>query len=221
MKRLLVVDDDTAMLKVVRENMSADYEITDTADPTEALGLALESRPDCVLLDLMMPKFSGLELCQTFASVSQTQQIPVFVMTGHASDDHREYCLNLGARDFFEKPLDFEHMKLRIYNVLNQQQSERRIDSRVQLKVVLKLIGVTQAGKHFELLTSTDNVSADGFLCRCSVPLVPESLVEVFLMGRQGEVPVGRARLRHVQWPGRAGQACGFKIVEKTGTWVL
>jgi DNA-binding response OmpR family regulator len=221
MKRLLIVDDDAAMLKLVRENMGEDFEVTDTSDPTEALGLALESRPDCVLLDLMMPKFSGLELCQTFASVSQTQKIPVFVMTGHASEDHREYCLNLGARDFFEKPLDFDQMKLRIYDVLNQQQSERRSDSRVQLKVVLKLTGVAQSGKNFELLTSTDNVSPDGFLCRCSVPLVPAAIVHVFLMGRQGEVPVGRAQLRHVEWPGRAWQACGFKIVEKTGTWVL
>jgi DNA-binding response OmpR family regulator len=221
MKRLLVVDDDAAILKLVRENMSEDYDITDTGDPTEALGLALESRPDCVLLDLMMPRFSGLELCQTFASVSQTQQIPVFVMTGHPSDDHREYCLNLGARDFFEKPLDFERMKLRIHNVLHQHKSERRSDSRVQLKVVLKLTGVTENGKNFELLTSTDNVSPDGFLCRCSVPIAPQNIVQVFLMGRQGEVPVGRAQLCHVQWPGRSWQSCGFKIIEKTGTWVL
>jgi CheY-like chemotaxis protein len=221
MKRLLLVEDDPAMRSLVKDRLSESYEIVETGDPTEALGLALESQPDCVLLDLMMPRFSGLELCQTLASVSKTQQIPVFVMTGRAAADHREYCLNLGARDFFEKPIDFDKLKQSIHSVLSQTQSERRNDSRVRLKVILKLTGVTQAGKNFELLTSTDNVSPDGFMCRCSVPLAPESMVEVFLVGRQGETPVGLAQLRHVQWAGMAWQACGFQIVEKTGTWVL
>lgn len=221
MKRLLLVEDDPAMRRLVKDRLSESYDIVETGDPTEALGLALESRPDCVLLDLMMPKFSGLELCQTLASVSKTQQIPVFVMTGRAAADHREYCLNIGARDFFEKPIDFEKMKHSMDKVLSETEYERRSDSRVRLKVILKITGVTLAGKSFDLLTSTDNVSPDGFMCRCSVPLAPESLVEVFLVGRQGETAVGRAQLRHVQWPGLAWQACGFQIVEKTGPWVL
>jgi DNA-binding response OmpR family regulator len=221
MKRLLLVEDDPAMRRLVKDRLSDKFEVIETGDPTEALGLALETRPHCILLDLMMPRFSGLELCQTLASVSKTQQIPVFVMTGRSAADHRDYCLNLGARDFFEKPLDFENMKRSIEKVLGETQSDMRADTRVQLKVILKLTGTTQTGKSFELLTSTENVSPDGFLCRCAIPLAPLTMVDVFLISRQGETPVGRAQLRHVQWPGLAWQACGFLITEKTGVWIL
>jgi CheY-like chemotaxis protein len=221
MKRLLLVEDDPAMRKLIRQRLGDTYEIVDTGEPTEALGLALETKPDCILLDLMMPRFSGLELCQTLSSVSHTQQIPIFVITGRSASDHREYCLNLGAKDFFEKPLDFEKLRASLDASLRKSQSERRSEPRIRLKVILKLVGVTKGGKEFELLTATDDVSTGGFLCRCAVPLEDAAFVDVYLVSRTGESPVGRAQLRHVQWPGLAWQACGFQFVEKKGAWVL
>jgi DNA-binding response OmpR family regulator len=221
MKRLLVVEDDASMRKLVKQRLGETYDVVETGDPTEALGLALETKPDCVLLDLMMPRFSGLELCQTLASVSKTQQIPIFVITGRSAADHREYCLNLGARDFFEKPVDFDRLKASINKALDQVHVERRSEMRIRLKVILKLVGTTQAGKQFELLTSTDDVSTNGFLCRCAIPLEPEAIVDVHLVSRNGETHVGQAKLRHVQWSGLAWQACGFQIIKKTGIWVL
>ena len=221
MKRLLLVEDDATMRKLIKERLGDTYEVIETGEPTEALGLALETKPDCVLLDLMMPRFSGLELCQTLASVSKTQQIPIFVITGRSAADHREYCLNLGARDFFEKPLDFAKLKASIQSVLNQTQAERRSEPRIRLKVILKLTGVSKNGKQFELLTATDDVSMHGFLCRCALQLEPDTVVELSLISRTGESRVGKAMLRHVQWPGLAWQACGFQIIEKSGTWVL
>jgi DNA-binding response OmpR family regulator len=221
MKKLLVVEDDPSMRKLVKQRLGTSYEVIETGDPTEALGLALETKPDCVLLDLMMPRFSGLELCQTLSSVSKTQQIPVFVITGRSAGDHREYCLNMGARDFFEKPIDFEKLKASIEKVLSNSQSERRSEPRIRLKVILKLVGKSQSGKEFELLTATDDVSTNGFLCRCALPLEADAVVEVHLVSRSGETMVGRARLCHVQWPGHAWQACGFQIIEKVGAWVL
>jgi DNA-binding response OmpR family regulator len=221
MKRLLLVEDDASMRKLVKQRLGETFDVVETGDPTEALGLALETKPDCVLLDLMMPRFSGLELCQTLSSVSKTQQIPIFVITGRSAADHREYCLNLGARDFFEKPVDFERLKKSINTVLSQSHVERRSETRVRLKVILKLTGTTQDGKQFELLTSTDDVSTKGFLCRCAIPLEPEAVVQVYLVSRTGESHVGQAKLRHVQWAGLAWQACGFQIIEKSGIWVL
>jgi DNA-binding response OmpR family regulator len=170
---------------------------------------------------LMMTRFSGLELCQTLSSVSNTQQIPIFVMTGRSAADHREFCLNLGARGFFEKPLDFDQLKASLKDALRQTQADRRSEPRIRLKVILKLEGIAADGKHFEMLTATDDVSTQGFLCRCALPLEPNTVVDVHLVSRTGESPVGRAKLRHVQWPGLAWQACGFQFIEKTGTWVL
>jgi DNA-binding response OmpR family regulator len=221
MKRMLLIEDDPAMRKLVKQRLGDAYEVVDTGEPTEALGLALETKPDCILLDLMMPRFSGLELCQTLSSVSNTQQIPIFVMTGRSAADHREFCLNLGARGFFEKPLDFDQLKASLKDALRQTQADRRSEPRIRLKVILKLEGIAADGKHFEMLTATDDVSTQGFLCRCALPLEPNTVVDVHLISRTGESPVGRAKLRHVQWPGLAWQACGFQFIEKAGAWVL
>src|SRR5215475_13497576 len=140
MAQILLVEDDESMRALIKQRLGASHQITDTGDATEALGLALASKPDCILVDLMMPRFSGLELCQTFASVSNTQTIPIFVITGQSADEHKEFCLNLGARDFFQKPLDFEKLKSSIHNVINSPHNERRRDHRIRLKVILKLV---------------------------------------------------------------------------------
>jgi len=84
-RRLLVIDDDEAMRGMIRHRLQRQYEIVDTGDATEALALALEHRPDCILLDLTMPFFSGLEFCQAFCSLSHTRMIPIFVITGQSA----------------------------------------------------------------------------------------------------------------------------------------
>lgn len=221
MRRLLVIEDDPGMRKLVKERLSRSYEIIETGDATEALGLAMEHQPDCILLDLMMPRFSGLELCQTLSTVSQTQSIPVFVISGQSSLDHREYCLNLGARDFFEKPIDFERLNASLTEALKESHRERRAQPRIRLKVILKLRGIAEGGKEFELLTSTEDVSAGGFLCRCSVAIEQDAIVQVSLMSSAGERHVGSAQLVHIRWPGLPWQACGFKFIDKNSRWIL
>jgi CheY-like chemotaxis protein len=75
----LIVDDDEAIRRLVRLNLTNLYEIFDTGQPEEALALALEHKPDAILLDLRMPGYSGFELCKTFTSFSATQLIPVVI----------------------------------------------------------------------------------------------------------------------------------------------
>jgi CheY-like chemotaxis protein len=75
--RILIVDDDEAIRRLVRLNLTDLYEIFDAGQPEEALALALEHKPDALLLDLRMPRYSGFELCKTFTSFSATQLIPV------------------------------------------------------------------------------------------------------------------------------------------------
>ena len=64
-RRLLIVDDDEAIRRLFRLNLAEDYEIIDTDDPEQALALAMEHKPDAILLDMHMPKFSGFDLCRT------------------------------------------------------------------------------------------------------------------------------------------------------------
>src|SRR5438132_13927248 len=102
MHTILVVDDDEAMRRVIKLNLDYGYKVFDTGEPEHALALALEHKPDAILLDLRMPRYSGFELCQTFASFNATQLIPVVIVSGEAGARTKELCKDLRAVDYFE-----------------------------------------------------------------------------------------------------------------------
>jgi len=81
--------------------------------------------------------------------------------------------------------------------------------------------GTDVRGKEFELLTTTDEVSVDGFSCRCVLPLEEVALIEVFQLGCSEQRHVGVARLMRTQWCDLPWRPCGFQFVEKTGDWIL
>ena len=221
MPLILIVDDDEAMRGLIRERLEDAYKIIDTGNPEGALSLALQSKPDCILLDLMMPEFSGFELCQTLASLSFTRLIPIFVITGEPAARYKDSCMNLGAKEYFEKPLNFGQLRARLAAVLESMQHERRAEVRVRLRALLKLRGTDTSGRKFELLTTTDDVSASGFLCGCHALLERDAIVEVWLRSGGVELQVGRARMVRVEWPNTAWQRHGFRFVEKPHDWIL
>jgi len=221
MGRILVIEDDEQMRKLIKQRLSDTYEVVETGDGTEALGLALEHRPDVILLDLMMPRYSGLELCQTLSSVGPTQRIPILVITGQASADTKAYCLNLGAWDYFEKPIDFARLKKAIGEILKGAPQKKSTEPTVHLKVIVKLRGQSTQGKEFELLTWTEEVSASGFLCRCAIPIEQNSTVEVVVTSRQGERRIGEAELKETLWENMPWQACQFKFKGPIADWVV
>ncbi len=221
MPRILIVDDDDAMRSLLRKRLSDTYQVIETGDPEQALGLALEHKPDAILLDLMMPKFSGFELCQSFHSLSYTSRIPILVITGEAGAKYREHCENLGARGYFQKPVDFAALKAKLAAELQAKQPERRAHVRVRMRVILKLRGTDANGKKFEESTATENVSANGFLCGCTASLVKDAIVEIFLLAGDQERYAGRARVVRREAPGAPWQRYGFQFQETTPDWVL
>jgi len=219
--KLLIVDDDESVRGLLRMRLSGSYQIVDTGDPEQALGLALEHKPDAILLDLMMPGFSGFELCQSLHSLSYTSRIPIFVITGEAGTKYKEHCESLGARGYFHKPIDFAALKTVLAEELKGKQVERRAHKRVQMRVLLKLRGTDANGKPFDESTTTDNVSAGGFLCACTVPLVKGARVEVFLTSGGAERHAGHAQVVRKESTGSAFNRFGFQFEETTSDWVL
>lgn len=220
MSKILVVDDDQSMRRLLRMRLADAYEIVDTGEPEQALSLALEHRPDAIFLDLMMPKYSGFQLCQSLRSLSYTCRIPIFVITGEAGMKYRAHCEQLGATAYFEKPIDFKKLKESLSEALQAPRSERRAHVRVRMQIGLRLRGRDAAGKTIEELTTTENASAGGFLCNCVASLVQGAVVEVFLSSGT-ERFVGKAHVVRKEAPGAPWQRYGFQFVEKNSEWVL
>ena len=220
MQKLLVIDDEEPMRRLLRVNLSDSYEIIDTGDPEQGLALAMQNKPSAILLDLRMPRFSGFELCRTFTALTSTQLTPVFIVSGEAGSTTKSLCKELGATAYFEKPIDFDLLRSRLAEVLNAKRPERRSEVRVRLRVPLKLRGTDSKGKPFEECTHTEDVSLSAFLCGCAASLNSDSVVQVFLLS-DGEQLIGRARVVRSESTETPYPRYAFRFVEKSGQWVL
>lgn len=220
MGTLLVVDDDAALRRLMRLELSDAYEVIDSGEPEQGLALALEHKPDAILLDLRMPKYSGYELLQTYASFSRTQMIPVIIVSGEAGAQTKEHCKQLGAAAYFEKPIDFDELRACLQKVAKASRLIPRTEVRVRLRVALKLKGVNGRGQVSEQAAATENVSLSGFSCTCSTEFPVNSILDVYLTGR-GEDYVGKAKIVHCDSKGAPLHHYGCSFIEKKGPWVL
>jgi CheY-like chemotaxis protein len=225
MRKVLIVDDDEALRRLMRLELSDEYEVVDSGVPEEGLALALEHKPDAILLDLRMPKYSGYELLQTFTSFSRTQQIPVIIVSGEAGGQTKDHCKQLGAAGYFEKPIDFEALRASLLQITKTRRHIPRAEVRVRLRVTLKLRGMDAQGKKFEAVATTENVSLSGFLCGCAADLAADSIVDVSIVdvyrANNAEDHVGKAKIVHADPPGAPIRHYGCRFLEKAGTWVL
>ncbi len=195
------------MRRLLRLNLSDSYEIIDTGKPEEAL------------LDLRMPKISGIDLCRTLGSCSKTQPVPVFLVSGEPAADTQRYCKELGAAGYFEKPIDFDALRGCLAR-LQKQNAVPRSEVRVRLRVHIKITGVDAHGADFQEKAYTENVSLSGFLCSCVTALRMNSEVEVYLM-EPAEQYVGKAHAVRSESSVASSTRYGFRFTEKKGAWVL
>jgi CheY-like chemotaxis protein len=220
MKKLLIIDDDESVRKVLRFRLKDSFEIVDTGSPAEALALALQNKPDAILLDLMMPKYSGFEVCQTLSFLSFTQHIPILIVSGESSARYQDFCENLGAKGYFQKPVDIEALQRKLAKLMGEAHKNGQSEPRVRLRVMLKLHWDGPAGKPVELLTVTETVSIGGFLCGFQELIHEAAIVEVFL-AKDAQHFVGNARIVRLDWAGTPGQRADFQFVEKPTDWIL
>ncbi|MBS1868013.1 MAG: response regulator [Acidobacteria bacterium] len=222
MPKLLVVDDDDAVRRFMRASLSHQHEIVDTAIPDEALALVLEHKPDAILLDLRMPRYSGYELCQTLSSLSATQLIPVIIVSGEAGEKTKQLCKELGAVAYFEKPLEVDQLLSFLDLTLKKRRVERRSEVRVRLNVALAISLETssEAPAPEEVLTTTENLALNSFLCSVSTHFDIGATVPVRTVGPGGEL-VGTAKVIRAERRQFPLIRYAFRFVTKSGAWVL
>ena len=118
-KRILIVDDTKDILLVVsRRLQSWGYEALTAESGEEGLRLAQEAHPDLVLLDIMMPKMKGRDVCARLKADPKTADIPVIFLTALGLADHIKAGMDLGADDYIVKPFEPAELKERITVIL-------------------------------------------------------------------------------------------------------
>ncbi|RJQ71983.1 DNA-binding response regulator [Pseudonocardiaceae bacterium YIM PH 21723] len=118
MTRVLVVDDDLTVRDVVRRYLErAGYQVALAGDGESALRLAETTRPDLVILDLMLPGIDGLEVCRRLRADSA---VPIVMLTALGEEQDRIVGLELGADDYVTKPFSPRELVLRVQSVLRR-----------------------------------------------------------------------------------------------------
>jgi DNA-binding response OmpR family regulator len=108
-KTILICDDEPALRELIRASMDDGFEFAEASDGIVAMELAREVTPDVVILDLMLPRLSGLEVLARLNEDERLKDVPVLVIT--AWNETREDVLAAGADDFVSKPFDPEDLK--------------------------------------------------------------------------------------------------------------
>jgi CheY-like chemotaxis protein len=107
-KRVLVVDDDRVIQQLLEVNLELEgYQVAGTAsDGQEAIAMAAELKPDLILLDIMMPKMDGLEVCRHLKADPKLSKIPIVLLSARAQDMDIREGLEIGADAYLTKPFD-------------------------------------------------------------------------------------------------------------------
>jgi len=117
---VLVVDDAEEILQLVRMTLEDDYDIRLARDGVEAMEAVAESHPDLIVLDVMMPRMSGYEVCQAIKDREETAEIPVLFLSARGETAHVKKGFYAGADDYLPKPFDPEEMMLRVRALLRR-----------------------------------------------------------------------------------------------------
>jgi two-component system alkaline phosphatase synthesis response regulator PhoP len=118
-KKVLIVDDQPSMITTLRfQVQNAGYDFLTASNGEEALRVIDSDKPDLVMLDVMMPKMNGWEVCRTIRSNEATKHIPVFIITALHSDADSVNAKNSGANEFIVKPIKSADLAARLKKYL-------------------------------------------------------------------------------------------------------
>lgn len=153
MSKILIVDDEPDMVLGLRDNFELEgYEVVTARDGEEGLKRALREKPDLILLDLMMPKMSGLEVCRELRRSGF--QAPVLMLTARGQEIDKVLGLEVGADDYVTKPFGLSELLARVRAHLrraNNQLSELQNYAFADVEINFVKHLITKAGKNVEL----------------------------------------------------------------------
>lgn len=124
MKRILIVEDDRDIVELVRYNLTQDgFQVTAANDGAAGLATVKKHPPDLLLLDLMLPRLSGLEICKAIRRESSLNRLPILMLTARGEESDRVIGLELGADDYVTKPFSPRELVARIKALLRRSET--------------------------------------------------------------------------------------------------
>jgi two-component system phosphate regulon response regulator PhoB len=118
---ILVVEDEDSLATLLHYNLEKEgYEVTAAGDGEEALTLVSEKLPDLIVLDWMLPKVSGIEVCRRLRARTETRNVPIIMLTARGEETDRIRGLDTGADDYVVKPFSMSELSARMRAVLRR-----------------------------------------------------------------------------------------------------
>ncbi len=165
-KRILVADDEEAMRKFIARQLT-DYQLVQASDGKEAWELALATKPDLIILDLMMPEMDGIEVTKKIRESEELSRVPIILITAQASEAPRLEALEAGVNDFISKPFSTVELSVRAKNLLDSSEFEVQLaENNVRLESAY-----AQLKEQESLLVQSEKLSSLG---RMSAGIVHE-----------------------------------------------
>ena len=133
-KKILVAEDEVDVLNLVASNLkAAGFNVLKAEEGVSALEQAREALPALIVLDLMLPGISGLEICKLLKNDIRTKLIPIIMLTAKAEEIDRIVGLELGADDYITKPFSPRELVLRIKSVIRRASASNEVDETLKL----------------------------------------------------------------------------------------
>ncbi|MFN4261080.1 MAG: response regulator [Gemmataceae bacterium] len=141
--RILIADDNPQGVELLEAYLSeTDYETRIAADGEETLRQVREWNPDLILLDIMMPKISGFEVCKQLRADPATRDIAVLMVTALDQSSDIDRAVEAGTDDFLTKPINKNELLLRVKSLLKSRRNKRELD-----RALAYIEAVEQGGK--------------------------------------------------------------------------
>ena len=139
-RKILIIEDESDVADLLALNLrKGGFKVSAAADGASGLQKARDDRPDFIILDLMLPKMSGLEVCRILKGDTATSHIPILMLTAKAEEVDRIVGLEFGADDYVTKPFSPREVGLRIRAILRRGEKPEERSKAARSQSILRV----------------------------------------------------------------------------------